>query len=293
MPMATRSPRLGTSSAELRAGRHRRLAHSVRWAASRAHPPRRPRFLRQGGCGSLETTVAGVNGALLRARGTVQRRQPDRRRQASPRTLGDRRLREIAERIADAFERGEVDAILAMLAPEATLASGDSLGDAGRAQSGRARGCSGREGDLAMAEETAAALRAPRRVARQVEDSGPDHRWRGAPAQVIDALDTFERLPGGALLHLVDAREGDGEGRGRRDHRLRPRSRALPRSTSAATGPTRTRQASIVTVVRWSGPCAAPGTGSRASSTTGAARSRVTGRYSTRSRTGRRGWTSL
>jgi RNA polymerase sigma-70 factor (ECF subfamily) len=70
---------------------------------------------------SLETTVAGVNGALIRARRTVQGRQPDLRWQASPRTLGDRRLREIAERIADAFERGEVDAILAMLAPEATL----------------------------------------------------------------------------------------------------------------------------------------------------------------------------
>ena len=43
-------------------------------------------------------------------------------------------------------------------------------------------------------------------------------RWRtegwtteepGAPAARIDALDTYERLPGGALLHLVDARVGD------------------------------------------------------------------------------------
>jgi hypothetical protein len=31
----------------------------------------------------------------------------------------------------------------------------------------------------------------------------------GAPAQRIDAVDTYERLPGGALLHLVDARVGD------------------------------------------------------------------------------------
>jgi hypothetical protein len=29
------------------------------------------------------------------------------------------------------------------------------------------------------------------------------------PAQRIDAVDTYERLPGGALLHLVDARVGD------------------------------------------------------------------------------------
>jgi Protein of unknown function (DUF1579) len=30
-----------------------------------------------------------------------------------------------------------------------------------------------------------------------------------APAARIDAVDTYERLPGGALLHLVDARVGD------------------------------------------------------------------------------------
>jgi RNA polymerase sigma-70 factor (ECF subfamily) len=71
---------------------------------------------------SLETTVAGVNGALLRARQAVQGQLPDPRQQASLRTLGDRRLRAIAERFADAFERGEVDAILAMLAQDATLA---------------------------------------------------------------------------------------------------------------------------------------------------------------------------
>ena len=71
---------------------------------------------------SLETTVAGVNGALLRARRAVQGRRPDPNRQRSPRTLGDRRLREITERFADAFERGEVDTILAMLAQDATLA---------------------------------------------------------------------------------------------------------------------------------------------------------------------------
>jgi hypothetical protein len=29
------------------------------------------------------------------------------------------------------------------------------------------------------------------------------------PARRIDAVDTYERLPGGALLHLVDARVGD------------------------------------------------------------------------------------
>ena len=31
----------------------------------------------------------------------------------------------------------------------------------------------------------------------------------GVPADQIDAIDTYERLPGGALLHLVDAQVGD------------------------------------------------------------------------------------
>ena len=71
---------------------------------------------------SLETTVAGVNGALLRARQAVPGRLPDASQQASLRTLGDRRLRTIVQRFADAFERGEVSVIRAMLAEEATFA---------------------------------------------------------------------------------------------------------------------------------------------------------------------------
>jgi RNA polymerase sigma-70 factor, ECF subfamily len=71
---------------------------------------------------SIETTVASVNGALHRARRAVQERLPERSQQATLRTLGDRRLRELVERFADAFERGDVDAILAMLAEDATFA---------------------------------------------------------------------------------------------------------------------------------------------------------------------------
>jgi RNA polymerase sigma-70 factor (ECF subfamily) len=71
---------------------------------------------------SLETTVAGINGALLRARRTLQGRRPDPSQQASLRTLRDRRLRATVQRFTDAFERGEVDAILVMLVQDATLA---------------------------------------------------------------------------------------------------------------------------------------------------------------------------
>ena len=61
---------------------------------------------------ALDTTVASVNSALQRARKTVDERLPERSQQATLRSLGDERVRDIVERFIDAFERGDVDAIL-------------------------------------------------------------------------------------------------------------------------------------------------------------------------------------
>jgi RNA polymerase sigma-70 factor, ECF subfamily len=69
----------------------------------------------------LETTVASVNGALRRARKAVAERVPRQSQQATLRALGDNGIREIVERYIDAWERGDVDAILAMLADDATF----------------------------------------------------------------------------------------------------------------------------------------------------------------------------
>ena len=53
--------------------------------------------------------------------------------------------------------------------------------------------------------------------------NGSTREMPGAPAVTIDAVDTYEWLHGGlALLHTVDAKMGEEEGRRRRDHRLRP-----------------------------------------------------------------------
>jgi Protein of unknown function (DUF1579) len=60
-----------------------------------------------------------------------------------------------------------------------------------------------------MAEETAAALARLDVLLGRWKTAGRTIDGAGAPAQVIDALDTYERLPGGALLHLVDAHVGD------------------------------------------------------------------------------------
>jgi RNA polymerase sigma-70 factor (ECF subfamily) len=71
---------------------------------------------------SLDTTVPSVNSALQRARGAVDERLPEQSQQATLRALGDERLTEIVGGYVDAWERGDVDAVVAMLAEDATFA---------------------------------------------------------------------------------------------------------------------------------------------------------------------------
>jgi RNA polymerase sigma-70 factor, ECF subfamily len=70
---------------------------------------------------ALDTTVASVNSALQRARKAVDERLPEQSQQATMRSLGDERLRRVVEDFIDAFERGDIDAILALLAEDATF----------------------------------------------------------------------------------------------------------------------------------------------------------------------------
>ena len=71
---------------------------------------------------TLETTTASVNSALQRARATIDDKLPEESQQATLRALGDERLREVVAGYVDAWERGDVEAVAAMLAEEATLA---------------------------------------------------------------------------------------------------------------------------------------------------------------------------
>jgi RNA polymerase sigma-70 factor (ECF subfamily) len=68
---------------------------------------------------SLETTVASVNGALRRARAAVKERVPEQSQQAALRRLGDEGTRAVVERYMDALDRGDLDAIVGMLADDA------------------------------------------------------------------------------------------------------------------------------------------------------------------------------
>jgi RNA polymerase sigma-70 factor (ECF subfamily) len=71
---------------------------------------------------ALETTPAAIYSALQRAHKVVDERLPEQSQQATLRSLGDDALREIVDRYVDAWERRDVDAVVAMLAEDATMA---------------------------------------------------------------------------------------------------------------------------------------------------------------------------
>jgi RNA polymerase sigma-70 factor, ECF subfamily len=75
----------------------------------------------------LETSVASVNSALQRARAGVDERVPEQSQQQTLRALGDDELRELVDRYVDAWERNDVDAVVAMLTEDATFAMPPNL----------------------------------------------------------------------------------------------------------------------------------------------------------------------
>ena len=70
---------------------------------------------------ALATTPASVYSALQRAHRTVEERLPAHSQQATLRALGDERLRELVDAYVTAWERGDVDAVVAMLTEDVTL----------------------------------------------------------------------------------------------------------------------------------------------------------------------------
>ena len=77
-------------------------------------------FSAQEMAGQLGTSVASVNSALQRARAAVQGTLPARSQQVTLRSLGDQRIRVLAERYADAIENGDTDGLVSMLTSDAT-----------------------------------------------------------------------------------------------------------------------------------------------------------------------------
>ncbi len=68
----------------------------------------------------MDTSITSVNSALARARKVVAERVPDLSQQQTLRKLGDARLREIVAGYSAALERGDVDALVALLTEDVT-----------------------------------------------------------------------------------------------------------------------------------------------------------------------------
>jgi RNA polymerase sigma-70 factor (ECF subfamily) len=70
---------------------------------------------------SLDTTVAGVNSALQRARASIEQRAPEQSQQTTLRALDDAETERIVAAYVDAWERNDVDAVVAMLTEDAAI----------------------------------------------------------------------------------------------------------------------------------------------------------------------------
>jgi RNA polymerase sigma-70 factor (ECF subfamily) len=124
--------RLGDDLAGPDASYEQRESVELAFIAALQHLPARQRaalILREvlgfsGGevAAALETTPASVYSALQRAHRAIDERLPERSQQATLRSLGDERIRRLAEGYVDAWERGDVDALAAMLTDDAAMA---------------------------------------------------------------------------------------------------------------------------------------------------------------------------
>ena len=70
---------------------------------------------------ALDTSVASVNSALQRARKAVDEKLPEQSQQETLRSLGDDGVRDVVESYVDAWDRGDVGAVVSMLTEDATF----------------------------------------------------------------------------------------------------------------------------------------------------------------------------
>jgi RNA polymerase sigma-70 factor, ECF subfamily len=71
---------------------------------------------------TLDTSPEAVYSALQRAHKTVDQQLPEQSQQATLRLLGDTRVKEMVANYVDAWERGDIDAIVSLLTEDATIA---------------------------------------------------------------------------------------------------------------------------------------------------------------------------
>jgi RNA polymerase sigma-70 factor (ECF subfamily) len=97
------------------------LQHPAGAPARRAHPARRARVLGARGRRDARHDAARRRSALQRAHKAADERLPERSQQAMLGSLDDQGVRAIVEGFVDAWERADVDAVVAMLASDAAV----------------------------------------------------------------------------------------------------------------------------------------------------------------------------
>ena len=70
---------------------------------------------------ALDTTVASVNSALQRARASIEERVGDQSQQETLRTLGDDEIEEVVKAYVDAWERNDIEGVVALLTEDAAI----------------------------------------------------------------------------------------------------------------------------------------------------------------------------
>jgi RNA polymerase sigma-70 factor (ECF subfamily) len=71
---------------------------------------------------TLDTSVPAINSALQRARATIEAKLPEQSQQATLRQLGDDELGALVDSYVDAWERNDVEAVVALLTEDAAIA---------------------------------------------------------------------------------------------------------------------------------------------------------------------------
>ncbi len=70
---------------------------------------------------TLDTSVASVNSALQRARATIEAKLPEQTQQATVRELGDDGVKDVIDAYVEAWDRQDIDGVVAMLTEDATF----------------------------------------------------------------------------------------------------------------------------------------------------------------------------
>ena len=97
------------------------LQHLPGHPARRPHPQRGPRLLGQGGRRGDRDHRRPVNSALQRARASIEERVGDQSQQETLRTLDDDEIEEIVKTYVDAWERNDIEGVVALLTEDAAI----------------------------------------------------------------------------------------------------------------------------------------------------------------------------